>query len=229
MRIPMAAPMTSFISGLDLGQTVDYTAFIIAEVTSYPDPDPDRKEYMLNKYVIRHIQRWELGTKYLKIIDDLKQMYSAIPNLPGSQLVVDASGVGRPVVEVLRAARVNASIRAYTITAGYKEGPYEKGYGTVPKLHLCGTSQAVVQQRRVTYAGKLELGPVLEKEMEKFEVKVTSDRNETFAAWRENEHDDLVLAMALLLWRGERSTCAVTAPCLPRQTIAQQSAKWNRR
>ena len=33
-------------------------------------------------------------------------------------------------------------------------------------------------------------------------MKVTADRNETFGAWRERDHDDLVMALALALFVG---------------------------
>jgi hypothetical protein len=37
-----------------------------------------------------------------------------------------------------------------------------------------------------------------------FQVKVTASAHETFGSWRENAHDDLVLAVALAAWLGER-------------------------
>jgi hypothetical protein len=33
-------------------------------------------------------------------------------------------------------------------------------------------------------------------------VKVTADRTETFSSWRERDHDDLVMALALALFVG---------------------------
>ena len=53
----------------------------------------------------------------------------------------------------------------------------------------------------------LSLIPELEtlsKELEAFRTKVTADRNETFSAWREKDHDDLVLAAALAIWVASR-------------------------
>jgi hypothetical protein len=72
-------------------------------------------------------------------------------------------GVGRPIVEMLRASGLQAYVGGYTITAGFNEGEYKDGIGTLPKLHLCGCTQAPVQQRRVKYAEGLPLGAILEK------------------------------------------------------------------
>jgi hypothetical protein len=46
------------------------------------------------------------------------------------------------------------------------------------------------------------LAPVLAEELGLFRVKVTAAANETFEAWWERDHDDLVLALALALYAG---------------------------
>ena len=38
---------------------------------------------------------------------------------------------------------------------------------------------------------------ILIRELETFRVKITEAANETFGAWREGQHDDLLLAVAL--------------------------------
>jgi hypothetical protein len=45
---------------------------------------------------------------------------------------------------------------------------------------------------------------VLIKELQNFKVKITAAANEIFEAWREGEHDDLLLAVAIAAWMGER-------------------------
>src|SRR5262245_44739878 len=42
-----------------------------------------------------------------------------------------------------------------------------------------------------------------------FKVKVRLAANETFGAWREGTHDDLVLAVALTVWSAERNQPAM--------------------
>jgi hypothetical protein len=147
---------------------------------------------------VRHIHRWELGTPYPRVIEDLHAWF-APSQLRDTPLVVDATGVGRAVVDMIESSRLPANVCPYTITAGFKEGDE-----TVPKKDLVFSVVAALQTRRLRFAADLPLTPVLEKELENFRVKVTPDRNETFASWRENMHDDLVLALALALWYGER-------------------------
>jgi hypothetical protein len=50
---------------------------------------------------------------------------------------------------------------------------------------------------------------VIEAELRAFRVKLTPAGNDTFESARERDHDDLVLAMALAVWAGERAAAAI--------------------
>jgi hypothetical protein len=143
---------------------------------------------------VREIRRWPLGTSYPAIITDLVNLFGQHP-LVGSTLVVDKTGVGRPILDYLRQSGINADIRPYVITCGLKPGD-----GTVPKRDLVASVKAASGREWLKVADGLPLGPVLWKELQTFTVKVTSDRNETFASWREKDKDDIVLALALAVW-----------------------------
>ena len=65
--------------------------------------------------------------------------------------------------------------------------------------------QVLLQSGRLKVSQKLPLAKVLAKELAAFRVKITAAGNETFGnLWRESPHDDLVLALALACWVGER-------------------------
>jgi hypothetical protein len=59
-----------------------------------------------------------------------------------------------------------------------------------------------LQDRRLKVVGGLPLASLRADEPAAFRVKVTLAGNETFESWRERDHDDLVLAVALALWVG---------------------------
>jgi hypothetical protein len=125
-------------------------------------------------------------------------------------LVVDQTGVGRAVVDMLTAAmagRVNCQFLPVTITAGEAVTVGEAGQVRVPKKELVGVLQVLLQTRRLRVAASLPDAATLVRELETFRVKITAAANETFGAWREGQHDDLVLAVGLAAWMGER--------CLP--------------
>jgi hypothetical protein len=74
----------------------------------------------------------------------------------------------------------------------------------VPKKELVGVLQVLLQSRRLQVARSLANAAVLVKELEAFRVKITTSAHETFEAWRERDHDDLLLAAGMAAWVGER-------------------------
>jgi hypothetical protein len=61
-----------------------------------------------------------------------------------------------------------------------------------------------MQGRRLQIARRLTEAATLVRELQNFQVKITAAANETFGAWRDGQHDDLVLAVALACWWSER-------------------------
>jgi hypothetical protein len=66
------------------------------------------------------------------------------------------------------------------------------------------TVRVLQQARRLKVAPALEHARTLGDELLKFEVKISDAGRDTYGTWREGAHDDLVLAVALALWWGER-------------------------
>src|SRR5215213_4734580 len=100
--------MTRFFVGLDLGQTSDYTAVCVAEKRSPPVErfliSGQPKRPIAVSYQVRHLMRLPLDTTYPAQVAAVATLLRT-PPLPGqSLLVVDQTGVGRPVVDLLRAA-----------------------------------------------------------------------------------------------------------------------------
>lgn len=187
----------SYVCGLDLGQVSDPTAFAVLERTTRPDG-----KQLLR---VRHLHRFTLGTPYTPGIAEGTRSILANPPLAGCLLAVDQTGVGRPVVDLMRTMRFPATLIPVSITAGATVRFDEADLAWhVPKKDLVGCLQVLLGTSRLQIAPKLELARVLQKELLAFRVKVTQAGNETFAAWREADHDDLVLAVALAAWLAER-------------------------
>jgi hypothetical protein len=121
-------------------------------------------------------------------------------------LVVDETGVGTAVVEMilgaLRRARVPGGFVAATITGGSAVTQAGEGRFRVAKKELASVLVALFGGHRLRIAPLPETA-VLIREAQNFSVKVTPAGNETFESWRESEHDDLVLALALACWAAE--------------------------
>jgi hypothetical protein len=73
----------------------------------------------------------------------------------------------------------------------------------IPKIILASNTAIAVQKGKLTISKKLPLANTLTAELQNFKAKVSNSGNIGFGAgsdWRENSHDDLVLALALALW-----------------------------
>lgn len=181
--------MTSFYLGLDLGQAQDYTALAVLE--------KQEKEYH-----VRHLERPKLGTPYPAIVEQVQNLLKSDQLWGRTALVVDKTGVGAPVVDMFRKAGLRPV--AITITGGNSVSKDGDGYH-VPKRDLVSTLQVLFQAGRLKVAAELPEARLLVEELLNFKVKINvKTAHDSYEAWREGIHDDLVLAVALACWYGER-------------------------
>jgi hypothetical protein len=208
--------------GLDLGQLQDYTALAVLERAIPPPEEIDAllarvraaKEaaaggvavetppVLAHTYHARHLERLPLGTSYPSIVARVGALL-ATPTLRGcTELVVDATGVGRPTIDLLKQARL-API-AVTITGGDVATCERWDEWHVPKRDLIAQLQVLLQTQRLVVAEGLPESATLVRELLNYQTKITVAGHDTYGAWREGTHDDLVLAVALAAWRAER-------------------------
>jgi hypothetical protein len=192
-----------FYLGLDLGQAQDYSALAILERQGHGTG---------SVYHCRHLQRWPLRTSYMAIVADTARMVNSKELQPADELLrrtepkpilaVDATGVGAPVIDLFKAERMNGQLEPIQITGG-SEVTNENGTTRVPKRDLVSTAQVALQNNRLQIAAALPDAQTLTRELQNFQVKITDNAHDTYGAWREGTHDDLVLAVALALWIAE--------------------------
>ena len=200
-----------FVIGLDLGQKQDYTAAVVVEKEERSEAGDKPMLYL------RHLERYALGTPYgeqmdrvAALVEGVKEMSRPRPHHPlqmvdeppRPELVVDATGVGVGVIEMLKDRGLR--YRAVSITGGISETK-SGGIYHVPKRNLVSRAVAPFEGGRLKIAQNMRLVPALVKELENFKVKVNlRTAHDSYEAWRESEHDDLVLALALACWWAER-------------------------
>jgi hypothetical protein len=183
-----------FVLGLDLGQAADFTAFCILERATG------------GKLRLRTLERAPLKTPYPVIVDKLVALHRNELVKDRLECVVDATGVGRPVVDMMKRASI-FPLRPVLITGGaYESQDTETGYWSVPKRVLVSRLAICLQEGRLEIAPRVKDGELLKREMAAFRAKINvRTQNETYEAWREKDHDDLVLAVALAVWWAERT------------------------
>jgi hypothetical protein len=145
---------------------------------------------------VRHLARFRLGTPYPTIVTEVARL-ARTPGLACSALVVDQTGVGRPVVDLFRQAALPAPLVLVTITGGSLVKRTADGSLHVPKKQLVRALQGALQAGRLQVARRLPLARMLVQELLNFRAQITEAAHETFGAARASEHDDIVLAVAL--------------------------------
>ena len=193
-----------FFIGLDLGQKQDYTAIAIIETASqYTGLDWRSYEHKHLNYVnVRHLERIRLGTSYLAVVERLRQIVNSRELVGRCTVVMDATGLGGPVLDLLRAAGLGCEIVPVTITGGDRE-TYSGGMWRVPKRDLINRLQLLFERKELQIASRLREAATFAGELMSMRIKVSVAGHDSYAAARESAHDDLVLAVALACWRAK--------------------------
>jgi hypothetical protein len=195
--------MPEYFIGVDLGQKHDFTAIAVVErqagglphfLTPWTIPQ--------TTYGLRHLERIQLGTPYPRVVERIGCL-TRLPQIQQrSTLVVDATGVGTPVVDLLRQANLDCHLVAITITGG-EHAHRSHGACTVPKRDLIATLELMLEVQELTIAAELPERRRLVEELMALQSNVTSGGHQSFGA-SGRAHDDLVLAVALACWQARK-------------------------
>jgi hypothetical protein len=118
---------------------------------------------------------------------------------PPPSLVVDNTGVGRAVTDLLKAKGLK--FIAVTITGGNEVHASSARAYRVPKRDLVSALEVPFHTGTLKVAEGMELWPTLRKELLSFRRKIDlRTAHDSYEHWRESDHDDLVLAAALACW-----------------------------
>jgi hypothetical protein len=184
-----------YIVGLDLGQQRDYTAISVIERLDGGLPEGPELH-------VRHLERFR-DRLYPDVADHVHGLIET-PQLVGRvALAVDQTGVGPAVTDLLRRRGI-----AFTSVHIHGGDSVSRGGGAVrvPKRNLVYTLVAAFQTGRLKISASLDLARVLTDELLNFRLKINPQTgHDSYEHWRENQHDDLVLATALAVWLAEHS------------------------
>ena len=211
--------MGSIRVGIDLALRQDHTAIMVAE-----EVDGAKDEFDARLY-----ERLPLGTSLPAIIDRVIQIRdkikaiqdqrdrengkpeSEIKNYGPSEILVDQSGLGDPIVEEMRARGLE--VTGVNLTGGNRVTEDYVGGGphiSLPKTALIArlsTLLAVETAADGTKWGRLHLDPQsafakpMIEELQNYTLKVTPSANLQFEPFKTGEHDDLIVAAGLACWR----------------------------
>ena len=208
----------TYYLSIDLGQANDFTAISIVErILTRDTPMKYRKELVMhaddpNRYEkefnLLHLERPPLGTPYTAIVDRTLELYDS-PKLEGrvKAVVIDTTGLGTPVYDLMVKANIMRFINGVTITGG-STVTYELKRGgirfNVPKRDLVAALQLSFQNKELKIAAGLPNAEIFVHELTNFKVKINVNGHDQYEAHRQGDHDDLVLSVAMAVWAGQQ-------------------------
>lgn len=215
----------SRVVSADLGQQADFTAVAIIERVERLNPDFNGVEAQMSQerrkrgvrgfeytepknlpplFNCTYLKRFELGTPYTEVVSKIKRLMDS-PKMQDQPLALalDATGVGTPVRDMFKKEMPGARIYPVTIHGGDNE-LFNKGFYRVPKRELVSRAVKLLQRRELNIAPSLEFASTLVEELRAFKLKININTgHDSYEAWRERDHDDLVLALCIGLWAAE--------------------------
>jgi len=185
--------------GLDLGQLTDPSAASVIRRDIVTDaaglPTRNIAGNWAYRFTVLGLRRFPLHTPYTHVVN-----YVKANRPPGSRLVIDATGVGRPIVEMFRDAMpFPAIIDAVTITGGQSWSQPSPGEWHCSKVELVAAARVILESTLLKVIPSLEHASLLKRELLNFRIKTSKTENEVYEA-RESEYDDLVISACLPIW-----------------------------
>ncbi len=195
-----------FFISADLGQANDYTAISIIERIIKGEGVLGHDREGEKAYHLRHIERPPRGTEYPAVVERLVELYHS-PQLAEAvkAVVIDYTGVGRPVYDLMRQRGFYSSLNAISITAG-DQVTSGRGVYNVPKRDLITNLQVMLQNGTMKIAKGIKEADALVEELTNFQVKITASGHDVYGA-RSGLHDDIVLSVAMGAWLAARRAC----------------------
>jgi hypothetical protein len=193
---------TRFFMGVDLGQASDPTAIAMVRRVQFECRDGlGWREEKRPLFQVGHLERVALHTPYPVIVQHVDRLMRHPACAGNLDLAIDQTGVGGPVADIFRQAGID--FVGVVITGGQGETSPSSSLAHVPKLKLISHLQALLHGERLQIQKNLPEAPILVSELQNFRVRYSESGHLTFNA-REGKHDDLVLALAIAVWRAMR-------------------------
>jgi hypothetical protein len=179
--------------GVDLGQRRDPSAVAVVERERRPR-EPRGTE---THHLVRHLERLRLNTPYPAVAERVAVVVAGVQTQAGQRptLYVDATGVGTPIVDILRATEVPARLVAVYFTHGDRR-TREQGEIRLGKAWLVSRLQALLQSGRL-HLPRTDEAEALGQELLDYEIRVDEHANDRYGAFKVGTHDDLVTALGL--------------------------------
>ena len=139
---------------------------------------------METHFLIRYLTRLPLGTPYPEVVQRVGEVTRELSSRTREDptLYLDATGLGQPIVDLLREAKIPARIRPVYFTHG-DQRKEEGGNIRLGKAFLVSRLQALLQTARIHLPHTFE-AEALARELLDYEIRVEADANDRYGAFK---------------------------------------------
>lgn len=215
------ATSKEFICTVDLAKKRDYTTIQIyrdtPEIRHYPE-ETGRSPQIINWLDLTYQARMQ-GVRYTEQSKMIRELLRRTNMLNNTQLIVDGTGVGEAVVDIMREDGLMPL--PIVSTGGNSVNPVYADFGkvfggssskqlrgaqvlkeiTVPKDDMVHASMIVLEQGRLRMADNLQHRENFKMQMARFKGTFNEKtRNRTFNNDQDTTHDDFVVTFMLAAW-----------------------------
>lgn len=198
--------MRDYCFSQDLGKMGDYSAYVLTEsrtlVRSRTEQvrefgDEPESDVIYPEIIVRWVERKQIP--YDMVIDDAHTRLSDLRLVDNCTHLIDITGVGQAVWDMM--VRQGLNPVGISITSGMNTTAAPYGY-TVPKVELVSCLQLALRNGHLKFAYGLDKAIVdqIRHEFSTFVQKPRESRSVSYEAWREKDHDDIILALAMNVW-----------------------------
>jgi hypothetical protein len=191
---------TRIYLGLDIGKRQDHTAIAVLELRwDYrPMDHVTQKVPMHPTLVLRYSTRLALDTETTKIPQLVRQTLQRFAPRHGEpsridKLLIDSTGIGHTVVELIRQNQTKAHIQPVMLTNGHVERRLKDGYLSLPRPDMLNSLKMVFELGNIKMEPSAPGFVDMERELIQFQP-----------SGEQQEHDDLVMALAMAVWQAAK-------------------------
>ncbi|MBM3793495.1 MAG: hypothetical protein FJW31_05390 [Acidobacteria bacterium] len=184
-----------------LGQARDYSGVAILERRIEPLGTHDPVTFARHertRIIVNHIECIPLRTQYPDVVERIRALVEDRSRQKRHlEILLDATGVGAVVRDMLKRAGLGVPITGITITAGERVLVAHNVYD-IPRHDLLANVRVLLQKRMLTVAASVP--------------HVETLRSELLRWGNRSAHDDLVFAVALAAWKAGGQPLTLNGP-----------------
>ena len=198
-----------YLIGCDLAKANDFTSFAVVEMEKVPAIN-DYKYHLLALDRVRGVDYPIIEGTITDLIEDLDSRgvnkAGIRTHKDGPHLCMDASGLGAPIRDYLKAKHIFSARRRFfpVVFVGGEAARYDKTTGNynISKNLMVANFNALMQHKRLDYPPDLAMIELLLNEIAAFKYTQNASGHVSFNA-EAGKHDDLICACLIPLAVGE--------------------------